>query len=175
MVYAFPARYSILSRGANVKSRTVFFLVFLFIAWSILIPPRSYGMDDTEQLVLGNHVLTLQWLRNNNGIGKARIFKKDGKICIDGYQSERYEGELNYMSIQGTLRVVNPKELEFTGKIVTRISYINSGIPHERSGTFRLQARGARKYWRMQNMTQPDGEHQVTDYIDIFFEKFRRR
>jgi len=25
----------------------------------------------------------------------------------------------------------------------------------------------------MQNMTQPDGEHQVTDYIDIFFEKFR--
>jgi len=157
-----------------VKSRAVFSLVFLFIAWSILIPPPSHAMDTTEQLLPGNHVLTLQWLRNNNGIGKARIYKKNGTIHIDGYQSERYEGELNFMSVQGTLRIVGPKELEFTGKIVTRINYINSGIPHERNGTFQLKARGARKYWRMQNMTQPDGEHRVTDYIDIFFEKFRQ-
>lgn len=156
-----------------MKNHAILFLVFLFIGWSVPLPAPSHAMDTTEQLVLGNHVLTLQWLRNNNGIGKAKIFKKDGTIHIDGYQSERYEGELNYMSVRGTLRVVGPKELEFTGKIVTRINYINSGIPHERNGTFQLKARGARKYWRMQNMTQPDGEHQVTDYIDIFFEKFR--
>jgi len=156
-----------------MKNHAVPFLVFLFIVWVAPLPAPSHAMDPTEQLLLGNHVLTLQLLRNNNGIGKARIFKKDGTIHIDGYQSERYEGEMNYMSVQGTLRIVGPKELEFTGKIVTRINYINSGIPHERSGTFQLKARGARKYWRMQNMTQPDGEHQVTDYIDIFFEKFR--
>ena len=157
-----------------MKNHAILFLVFLSIGSVVPLPPPVHAMDAMEQLVLGNHVLTLQWLRNNNGIGKARIFKKDGAIRIDGYQSERYDGELNFMSIQGTLRVISPKELEFTGKIVTRINYINSGTPHERNGTFQLKARGARKYWRMQNMTQPDGEHQVTDYIDIFFEKFRQ-
>lgn len=129
--------------------------------------------DNTERLVLGNHVLTLQWLQNHNGIGKAEIYKKDGKILIDGYQEERYKGHLNYMSMHGTIKIISPRELEFEGKIVTDINYINAGIPYERNGKFLLRAWRHRKYWRMQNMTQPDGQYTATDYIDIYFAKFR--
>jgi hypothetical protein len=139
-----------------------------------LIPMMVFSADDTEQFVLGNHVLTLQWLQNRNGVGKAKIFKKDGRLMLDGYQEEHYEGSLNYMKIDGTVKIINPKVLEFDGKIVTRISYINGGAPYERKGRFTLKAWGNRKYWRMQKMTQPDGEHTVTDYIDIFFEKYQK-
>jgi hypothetical protein len=136
-------------------------------------PRDSRSADDVEDLVLGNHILTLQWLSFRKGLGKANIYKKDGEILIEGKQQENYQGHLNYMSIQGKIRIISASELEFEGKIVTKIHHINAGVPYERNGKFLLKARGSRKYWRMQNMEQPDGEYTVTDYIDIFFEKYR--
>ncbi len=150
------------------------YLAIIFIISLGLSPVTVFSAGDAEQLVLGNHILTLQWLQNHNGVGKASIYKKDDKLMVDGYQEEHYEGNLNYMKIDGTVKIINPKVLEFEGKIVTRISYINGGIPYERKGRFLLKAWGGRKYWRMQKMTQPDGEHTVTDYIDIFFEKYQK-
>ena len=146
-------------------------LTFAILVTVGLVPNGALSSDYAEQLVLGNHVLTLQWLQNHKGVGKASIYKKDGKIFMDGYQEEKYKGDLNYMSIQGTIAIINPKELEFEGKIITKINYLNSGVPYERNGKFLLKAWGARKYWRMQKMTQPDGQHTVTDYIDIYFKK----
>ncbi|MBP1710116.1 MAG: hypothetical protein H6Q49_318 [Deltaproteobacteria bacterium] len=150
------------------------YLAIIFLITFGLSPVTVFSTGDAEQLVLGNHILTLQWLQNHNGLGKAKIFRKDGKILLEGYQEENYEGNLNFMTINGTIKVISPAELEFEGKIVTRINYINNGIPHERKGKFILKAWGGRKYWRMQKMTQPDGEHTVTDYIDIFFEKYQK-
>lgn len=150
------------------------YLTTIFIISLGLIPVMVCSADDIEQFVLGNHVLTLQWLQNHNSVGKAKIFKKDGTLTLDGYQEEHYEGSLNYMKIDGTVKIINPKVLEFDGKIITRINYINNGVPYERKGRFILKAWGNRKYWRMQKMTQPDGEHTVTDYIDIFFEKYKK-
>ena len=150
-------------------------LVFAVLVIVCASTKNALGANDTENLVLGNHVLTLQWLSFNKGLGKAKIYKKDGKILIEGYQEENYQGHLNYMSIQGTIRIISPSELEFEGKIITKINYINSGALYERNGKFLLKARGSRKYWRMQNMEQPDGNSTVTDYIDIFFEKNRQR
>lgn len=150
------------------------YLTTIFIISLGLIPVMVCSADDIEQFVLGNHVLTLQWLQNHNSVGKAKIFKKDGTLTLDGYQEEHYEGSLNYMKIDGTVKIINPKVLEFYGKIITRINYINNGVPYERKGRFILKAWGNRKYWRMQKMTQPDGEHTVTDYIDIFFEKYKK-
>jgi hypothetical protein len=147
-----------------------FFFLIIFELSSVMV----FSAGDAEQLVLGNHILTLQWLQNNNGLGKAKIFRQDGKILLEGYQEETYEGNLNYMTINGTIKIISPTELEFEGKIVTRINYINGGIPYERKGRFLLKAWGGRKYWRMQKMTQPDGEHTVTDYIDIFFERYQK-
>jgi hypothetical protein len=152
------------------KIITLVFAVFVIVC---VFPKNSLSADDTENLVLGNHVLTLQWLSFHKGVGKASIYKKGGKIFIDGYQKENYQGHLNLMSIQGTIRIISRSELEFEGKIITKIHDINSGVPYERNGKFLLKARGSRKYWRMQNMEQPDGNFMITDYIDIYFEKYR--
>lgn len=163
------------STAAGITHMKIFkTLAVIFLAAFSLAPDNAFSSGDVEQLVLGNHVLTLQWLQNHNGVGKAKIFKKDGTLTLDGYQEEHYEGSLNYMKIDGTVKIINPKVLEFDGKIITRINYINNGVPHERKGRFILKAWGNRKYWRMQKMTQPDGEHTVTDYIDIFFEKYKK-
>ncbi len=152
----------------QLKYPAIGFFISFFIFFSI-----TTNAGEVEQLVPGNHVLTLQWLQNHQGVGKAKIFKKDGKILLEGYQEENYEGNLNYMTIKGTIKVISPRELEFEGKIVTRINYINDGLQHERNGKFLLKAWGKRQYWRMQKMTQPDKEHTVTDYIDIYFAKYR--
>ncbi len=124
---------------------------------------------DPPPLALGEHALSLQWLQNNNGFGKARIYKDHGQLQLDGYQEERYKGELNTMAIKGSIRVVNARELEFNGTITTRVSYLNAGAPYERKGTFQMKAWGARKFWRMQKMTEPDGKDEVLDYIDLYF------
>ncbi len=140
-----------------------------------MMPAVTLPTDDVEALLLGDHVMTLQWLRNHGGIGRAKIHNQDGKIVIDGHQEEKYQGHLNSMSIKGTLRILGPKELEFDGTIDTQINYINGGAPYRREGRFLLKVTGKRKYWRMQNMTQPDNGYKVTDYIDLYFEKFRQR
>jgi len=151
----------------QLKYPAIGFLITFCLFFNITL-----NAGEVEQQVLGNHVLTLQWLQNHQGVGKAKIFKKDGKILLEGYQEENYEGNLNYMTIKGTIKVISSRELEFEGKIITRISYINDGLQHERNGKFLLKAWGKRQYWRMQKMTQPDKEHTVTDYIDLHFEKY---
>ena len=145
------------------------------LKYTDLFPEDFQKVDNTEaeKLLLGEHVLTLQHLKNHGGIGKATIYKKNGEIVIDGYQEEQYKGSLNYMSIKGRLNIITPKVLHFEGKIITKISYINSGVPYERNGTYRLVASGSRKYWRMQNMAQPYKKISVRDYIDLYFEKFK--
>jgi len=121
-------------------------------------------------LTAGDHVLTLQWLQNGNGVGRATLSPdSDGRWHIEGHQEERYKGERNTLDLAGTIRVLNPRELEFTGTITTRVSYLNGGVPYERHGTFRMKAWGARTFWRMQGMTEPDGNDRVTDYIDLHF------
>ncbi|MCX5848561.1 MAG: hypothetical protein NTW65_03840 [Deltaproteobacteria bacterium] len=127
---------------------------------------------------IGEHILTLQWLQNLSGVGKAKISEVDGKLVIDGYQEESCEafrasppceGGVNYMKIKGNLRIISSAELEFEGVITTKINYINNGKIYERKGKFIMKAWGTRKYWRMQKMTEPDEDRTVADYIDLYF------
>lgn len=136
----------------------------------LLIPGVLHSRNSLEEFVLGKHLLTLQWISwEKNKTGIADIYKKDGVIYLDGNQTE---GE-NYLKLNGVLRIIDKRTLEFEGKIITRIDYINSGKPYERFGKFILKAWGKRQYWRMQKMTQPDGSYEVTDYIDLYFQKVR--
>lgn len=125
-----------------------------------------------EQKVLGNHPLTLQWLGFGEGpTGTAKIYRKGEDILVDGEQRYRGREDSGYLTLKGKLRILNERELEFEGTIVTQSTSINGGKPYTREGKYLLKAWGKRQYWRMQNMTQPDGESTVTDYIDIFFAK----
>lgn len=148
-------------------------VVLTTVGW--LVTAGSIFAADLQQLadrLVGTRPLTLQWLDNFNqgNRGTLTITKKDGRLIASGYQEEQYQGERNWLRLNGVLTVINEQELELDGTIATRVSYINGGIEHERNGRFRFKAWGKRKYWRLQNnRTQPDNGHEVTDYIDIHF------
>ncbi len=144
-------------------------LLAITLAGSMLTAAAGHRAEPPT-LKAGDYVLTLQWLQNAGGVGKATLYPDPvNQWRIEGHQEERYMGDLNVMDVQGTIRVLNARELDFTGTITTRISYINHGAAYVRKGTFRMKAWGARKFWRMQNMTEPDGQDEVTDYIDLHF------
>ncbi|MDO5691276.1 MAG: hypothetical protein Q4G70_02205 [Pseudomonadota bacterium] len=151
-----------------MKKLVSFFIGILLTAFlSSQVVAKS---TEAERMIVGTHPLTLQWLPDGTPAGVAFIHKKDGKIWIDGAQEE--DGAAgDYFTINGEIRIINAREFEFVGKAVSSIKHVNGGKPYERSGKFLFKAWGKRKYWRMQNMTQPDGPHTLTDYIDIFFEK----
>lgn len=113
----------------------------------------------------GKHALTLQWISWNKP-GSVTITAIDDKwYSIQGSQED---GKGNYLKINGKIRPLNNRELEFEGQIETRIASINKGQECIRSGKKLFKATGTRKYWRLQDMINCEGG-MSTDYIDIYF------
>ncbi len=129
----------------------------------------SYA-NELEDFVLGDHVFTLQWLSDGGSVGKARIYKENEVVLVDAKHENK---EAGFITMQGELQIIDRRELLFTGVIVSQVNYLNNNIPYTREGTFTLKATGKRKYWRMQDMTQPSDGSMAADYIDIYFEKFK--
>lgn len=124
----------------------------------------SYAQDK-RQLREGTHNFTLQWISWDQP-GKAKIKKNaDGTYAISGKQTGK-DGD--FVTIEGTLTVVTFSEMTFNGKIQTRYSNVNKGEVCDKTGTYHFLAKGARKYWRLQEMDNCEGNN-VVDYVDIFF------
>ncbi|MDB5120506.1 MAG: Uncharacterized protein JWN56_1724 [Sphingobacteriales bacterium] len=114
----------------------------------------------------GEHALTLQWISWNEP-GSATIEKtSNGWYKISGSQFSK--NKENYLKINGRIKPINDRELEFDGQIESRIDHINNGDPCIKSGTQKFVASGNRKYWRLENMINCEG-NLVTDYVDIYF------
>lgn len=114
----------------------------------------------------GKHNLTLQWISWDKP-GSVIISEagSDGWSSIKGSQT----GEKgNYLRIDGKIKPLNDRELEFDGKIELRVDFLNAGEPCIRTGPKLFKATGTRKYWRLQDMTNCEGGT-VTDYVDIYF------
>ena len=113
----------------------------------------------------GAHNLTLQWISWDNP-GKVQISKlTDSTYSIKGEQ--RNNGD-EFVTIDGSFKVVSPRELSFTGTIQTRTNTVNKGEVCNKTGTYRFYAKDQRKYWRLQEMVNCEGNN-VVDYVDIFF------
>ncbi len=131
----------------------------------LLLIPFVISAKSKKEVRSGNHDLTLQWIES----------KKPGKIFFQktGQNSFSVEGEHkstsndDYLSITGTIEVLSPTELEFNGKITSKVYHIYEGKPCVREGKQIFKAHGKRKYWRMKEKINCDGV--VTDYVDIFF------
>jgi len=121
--------------------------------------------QDARKLREGSHNLTLQWISWDKP-GKAQIKKNsDGTFSINGKQT----GEKgDFVTIEGTLTVVTFAEMTFKGTIQTKYSGVNNGEVCEKTGTYHFLVKGARKYWRLQEMDNCEGNN-VVDYVDIFF------
>ena len=110
--------------------------------------------------IAGKHALTLQWISWDRP-GSVMITKGNGEwYKISGKQQERGQ----YLRINGKIRVVTAKQLEFDGVIETLAP---DSIYCKREGLQTFLSTKNRKYWRLQNMLNCDGI--ITDYVDIYF------
>ena len=111
----------------------------------------------------GRHSLTLHWISWEKP-GSAMISAiDDGWYSIKGSQTSE-NGK--YLRINGRLKPLTDRELEFDGKIEHN-AHEYLGEPCVKTGTQLFKATGTRKYWRLQNMISCDGT--TTDYVDIYF------
>src|SRR5687767_1720207 len=68
--------------------------------------------------LLGKHRLTLQWISFQSSAGEAEVREEEGVLRIKGEQREAKTG--NYLTIDGTIELVDSKSFTFVGTIVTR-------------------------------------------------------
>ena len=116
--------------------------------------------------ILGRHMCSLQWISWKD-FGSVTISQDSDKtVHVKGGQKSKTNSD--YLEIIGTLTVINPLHLKFTGEIITCVEHINNGKPVKRKGTYNFTVAGQRRYWRMQEMTNP--EEGCCDYVDIYFD-----
>lgn len=112
----------------------------------------------------GTHPISLQWIGWDKP-GSATISPmEDGWYSINGSQQNK-NGD--YLKIEGQIRRLSAKELQFDGIIETKVSYNNGGEVCIKKGKQSFYAKGDRKYFRLQNMENCAGGRLV-DYVDIY-------
>jgi hypothetical protein len=130
------------------------------------IPAR--GQD-----LVGEHGLTLQWIGwDVADWGRATITERDGVLFLEGEQRGRRDEEGNVMEtdflrVSGRIVARQPNGFTLEGEVVTRVHYIADGAECRRRGTFHFVARPGKRYWRMQERSNPCDR--VVDYVDVYF------
>jgi len=114
----------------------------------------------------GKHLLTLQWISWDRPGSILLEPMGDGWFNAVGEQRKAANGD--YLTIKGRLKPVSKTELLFEGTIETKVNSLNGGEPCIRQGPMNFKTTRNRKYWRLQNMLNCEG-NLVTDYIDIYF------
>lgn len=114
----------------------------------------------------GKHLLSVQWIEDvNYGSCQIKRTGKAGEYTITGTHYNK--AKTDWLKIDGKITVVNSKRLRFNGTIKTRINHIANGKEQIRRGDFDFLSTGSRKYWRLQQMYNP--EDICVDYVDIYF------
>lgn len=125
----------------------------------------KFNKDVFQKNLIGQHGITLQWIGWENR-GVIKVTKEDNVLRVVGEQKGK-ENETDFVRIDGTLEVINDKEIKFSGQIITKVSYNNGGEPCEKNGSYTFKKMGTRRYWRLQEMQNCDGV--VVDYVDLYF------
>lgn len=114
----------------------------------------------------GQHSFTLQWIGwEKPGTVDISLLANDTYTIKGQQQSDEND---DYVSIDGELTVLDEKTLRFTGKLVSRVSYLNGGEACARESPVHFKITGNRKYWRLQEKYNCEGDGTL-DYIDIYF------
>ena len=127
-----------------------------------VLPVNKVGNSNGGGLA-GKHPLTLQWLGWDRPGSVTIIPAENGWFTISGGQTNKS----GYLKINGRIRPVNEKELEFEGEIESRVESISNGEPCLKTGKRLFKATKERQYWRLQDMLNCDSS--TTDYVDIYF------
>lgn len=112
----------------------------------------------------GKHPISLHWIGWDRP-GNAILKQIDSEwFSISGSQKNKAG---DYLIIEGKIKRIGEKELEFTGIIVTKVSNNNGGEPCVKQGKQTFYGKGDRTYFRLQNMENCEGG-MLVDYVDIF-------
>lgn len=132
-----------------------------------MVIPVADSASELRLKFIGTHVLSLQWLQNNDrsNTGKLVVTDNAGKLLADGFQEELNNGHKNFMRIKGEIWIIDETTFLFNGKIEIRVDYTDNGNMSTREGYYIFKKMGKRKYFRMQNGR--DVFDQV-EYIDIY-------
>jgi serine/threonine protein kinase len=135
---------------------------------SAMKAPQTPNTEETDKLI-GRHKLSLQWI-SWTYFGYVDFVKTDlNTYSISGYQDgNKSKGECDgcYLKINGVIKKITDKELQFNGRIESSVNHIQNGLPCIKEGTYTFKSTQGRRYWRLQEM---DGCEGVTDYVDIYF------
>jgi hypothetical protein len=128
------------------------------------------GLDAAARArLVGDHLLTLQWLGWGDLSGAGRLVVEDAgdTLPMRGEQRGTGENSEDYVRIDGRIVSASRDGFVFEGEILTRVHHIANGSECRRSGTFSFKATGKRRYWRLQEMQNPCDS--ATDYVDVYF------
>jgi hypothetical protein len=153
--------------------KTVIFFIISFFFLSSLYPEEveckveQTKLNDPKAVsaLEGLHNLSLQWIESK--YGKLTITRENEIYSMNGKQNNPKNDDL--LTINGIITEINSKSFKFCGTIVTKITHLNNAQECSRSGLFTFAIRGKRKYWRLQEKTNPCETGGVVDYIDVFF------
>jgi hypothetical protein len=121
--------------------------------------------ESARDMLLGEHKLTLQWIGWDRP-GKVNVRDENGLLLLEGEQ--RSQQDTDFLTIEGKVLEVKPREFRFSGTIVTQVTYINGGKPCTRTGEVTFRITGKRRYWRLKEMENPCEGGNLVDYVDIF-------
>ena len=123
--------------------------------------------SETSKRLGGDHFLALQWISwKNYGVAKIRTSENE-QWTLEGQQ---LGADGDFLKLKGVITEVRENRFLFSGAIITKVSHIAGGKEVKRAGLFNFLQTGTRKYWRMQEMQNPEDD--VIDYVDIFFLKY---
>ena len=150
------------------KFSALLFLSVMLLACSAIAAQQKTIVNDrnAKTMLVGKHLLSLQWI-SWDYFGSAVVTETKGVLSLKGTQKGR--GTTDFLKIDGIITEINARDFKFDGTIETQITHLNNGEVCRRSGEMTFAVTGKRKYWRLQEMTNPCDE--VVDYIDVYFRK----
>ena len=150
-----------------IKIIASIFLALVLCGVSAIAQSKTVVNDaNAKQMLLGKHLLTLQWI-SWDYFGSATVIDKKGVLHLKGEQKQRNGSD--YVRLDGIITEINAKDFTFDGEIEMQISHINGGAPCKRTGEMIFAITQKRKYWRLQQMDNPCDE--AADYVDIYFRR----
>lgn len=125
---------------------------------------------------INDSIRSTNYFKDFNGDHKFthNLIKKSGSVNFKKSEGEKdhYKvlGDIksgkDYVHIQGYMKIVSEKHMNFTGSISQSISENENGKIDIRQGTKTFLSKDGGKTWRLQDMVNGSG---FVDYIDIHF------
>ncbi|ASK30820.1 hypothetical protein CEY12_12160 [Chryseobacterium sp. T16E-39] len=110
----------------------------------------------------GDHKFTHNLIKKSGSVNfKKTEGEKDHYKVVGDIKSGK-----DYVHIQGYMKVVSEKHMNFTGSVSQSISENENGKIDIRQGTKTFLSKDGGKTWRLQDMVNGSG---FVDYIDIHF------